>query len=549
MATGADVVADQFVKQGISWVSTLCGNGLNPLYAALINRGIRVIDFHNEQAASYMADGYSRVTNRLSVCMVSSGIAHVNALSGLVNSYYEGAPLLLISGASPGSTSGRGVFQELDQSGICSPICKYSRTVRKADELPFILRDAISTATSERPGPVHLTIPIDVLESEVGPTETMRVESTLGPAPSSTAVKRAAGLLEKAERPLLVAGAGLSRERGWESLRRFSEKFQIPFVVPIWDRGCVEEKHENFLGVVGAASGEPPLLPEADLIILAGADPDYRVGFLEPPKVDSNAATIRIDADPCRLRQGHRVTLSIQSSPSLFLDMLSDRLEIAANRADWLTRCRAELEQFRNALSAPTPTDAIETGRDIVEALAPVLSDDVLFLVDGGNIGQWAHMLLADRYPSNWLTCGPSAVVGWGLGGAMGAKMAFPEQSVLLLSGDGAFGFNIIEVESAVRHGIPFVAVVANDRAWGIVVCGQREEWQGGTVASELGEIRFDEVAKSLGAEGYRVATKRELHDRVVDGFESRGPVIIDVPVRTFSPSEARLEKRSPSDS
>jgi len=541
MATGADVVADQFAKQGISWVSTLCGNGLNPLYAALIKRGIRVIDFHNEQAASYMADGYSRLTNRLSVCMVSSGIAHVNALSGLVNSYFEGAPLLLISGASPGSTSGRGVFQELDQSGICSPVCKYSRTVTRIDELPFVLKDAISAAISERPGPVHLTIPIDVLESDVPSAGPTRVESTPSPPPSPIAVKRAAGLLEKSERPLIVAGSGLSRERGWESLKRFSERFQVPFVVPIWDRGCVEEKHENFLGVVGAASGEPPFLSEADLIILAGADPDYRVGFLEPPKVDRNASTIRVDPDPCMLRQGHRVTLTVQSSPSLFLEMLSGRLESSADRADWLARCRAELERFRGPLSTPPGGEEIETGRDIVRGLESVLTDEVLFLIDGGNIGQWAHMLLADRYPSNWLTCGPSAVVGWGLGGAMGAKVAFPERSVLLLSGDGAFGFNIIELETAVRHGIPFVAVVANDRAWGIVVCGQRREWRGSTVASELGEIRFDQVARSLGAEGYRVTTKSELRDRVVEGFENRVPTVIDVPIRTFSPSEARM--------
>jgi len=549
MATGADVVADQLVTQGISWVSTLCGNGLNPLYAALSRRGIRVIDFHNEQAASYMADGYSRLTNRLSVCMVSSGIAHVNALSGVVNSFYEGAPLLLISGASPGSTSGIGVFQELDQSGICSPVCKYSRTVRRIDELAFILRDAISVAMSERPGPVHLTIPIDVLESNVLSTEARRVESMPSPAPSSVAVERAARLLEKSERPLVVAGSGMSREGGWESLRDFSEKFHVPFAVPIWDRGCVEEKHENFLGVVGAASGEPPFLSEADLIILAGSDPDYRVGFLEPPKVDANAATIRIDADPCRLRQGHRVTLSIQSSPSLLLEKLCDRLEITAERTDWLARCRAELQQFRDMLSGPAGSEAIETGRDIVEGLEPVLTDDVLFLIDGGNIGQWAHMLLANRYPSGWLTCGPSAVVGWGLGGAMGAKMAFPERPVLLLSGDGAFGFNIIELETAARHGTPFVAVIANDRAWGIVVSGQRKEWRGNTVASELGETRFDEVARSLGAEGYQVTTKTELRDRVVEGFECRVPTIIDVPIKTFSPNEARLQKQSFSDS
>jgi acetolactate synthase-1/2/3 large subunit len=211
------------------------------------------------------------------------------------------------------------------------------------------------------------------------------------------------------------------------------------------------------------------------------------------------------------------------------------------NHRDWLADCRRRVVEFRAPwLSKHSPGEQM-TGRDIVDAIRPLLSEEMLFLIDGGNIGQWAHMALGDHYPGRWLTCGASAVVGWGIPGAMAARLAEPERPILLLSGDGAFGFTITELESAARQELPFVVVVANDSAWGIVVCGQRDAW-GSTVACETRDIRFDQIAESMGARGIRVTDPAKITGTIQEGFGSPVPVVIDVPIRVFSPTNAKAQ-------
>ncbi len=544
MANGADLVVAQLKAQGVTWLATLCGNGLNPFFDACCRGGIRVVDTHNEQAAAYMADACARLTGRLGVCAVSSGIAHINALSGVANAYFDGAPLLLITGASAGYGADRGVFQEFDQVALAAPICKYSRLVSRVEDLSFALREAISRSLAERPGPAHLTIPEDVFLASVPPLKGLRaVSKSESPIPQRSALGLAAKMIAESNRPVLVAGTGLFRSGGGQALVEFSEAFDVPFVIPIWDRGCVEKRHPSFMGVVGAASGEPPILQESDLILLVGASPDYRCGFLLPPKVQPGVYTIRIDSDPSELAKGRIADVALLGHPAKVLSMLArHRGEKGGKHRDWLNRCRNKLEEFRGPWTKPVPSRGFLTGQDIVEAIRPTLSENVILLIDGGNIGQWAHMVLADHYPSRWLTCGASAVVGWGIPGAMGARLEHPDRPILLLSGDGAFGFTPTELESAVRQELPFVAVVANDSAWGIVVCGQRDAWKGRTVASETREIRFDRLAEALGARGLRIERAHDLTKAIVDGFSQAVPTVIDVPTRVISPSDAKRE-------
>jgi len=545
--TGADLLVAELARHGIRWVATLCGNGLNPFYLACRKAGIRLVDAHNEQAAAYIADTYARLTGQLGVCAVSSGIAHCNALTGVANAYFDGAPILLITGASAGYGARRGVFQEFDQVALAAPICKSSSLVTRATDLAYMVRQAIAAASAGRQGPAHLTIPLDVLEGQVDePAEgPARMLPGIRPAvrPEPERVREAAKLVSHSRRPLIIAGTGAFYAQARDEVMEFSETAAIPIVVPIWDRGVVEEPHPNFLGVVGAASGEPRLLADADLVIAVGAQVDYRIGFLRPPAVQKDLRIIRIDSDPCQLRQGAEPDVAIAASPSICLKEVAEeviRLGGASTRVAWLEESRGRWSRFRERwVKGPLP-DRPMTGRHIVEAIRPFLTDDVVFLIDGGNIGQWAHMVLADHYPSNWITCGASAVVGWGIPGAMAAKLAFPERQVLLLSGDGAFGFTTAELESAARQGLPFVAVVANDQAWGIVVSGQRQSFgEGGIIASEIGTIRYDQVASAFGANGVRAESIEGLQDAIRQGFASGLPTVIDVPISVSGPSDA----------
>ncbi|MEM2935741.1 MAG: thiamine pyrophosphate-binding protein, partial [Candidatus Bathyarchaeia archaeon] len=517
--TGADVLVAELKRQGVAWVATLCGNGLNPFYVACRRAGLQLIDTHNEQAAAYMADAYGRLTGQVGICAVSSGVAHLNALTGVANAFFDGAPLLLITGASAGYGAGRGVFQEMDQVALAAPLCKFATWVSRVSDLPFLVRQAFAAALSGRPGPVHLTIPIDILESQVDEPKKVTMRPIMETAPlermDPRVVSEAAKVIGRAQRPLLIAGSGVFYAGGQAAMMRFSEVSAIPIVTPIWDRGAVESPHPNFLGVVGAASGEPRLLADADLIILAGARVDYRVGFLTPPAVREDAFIIRIDRDVHELRQGIEPDLALPISPASALDQLAAEMHRLGQppHIEWLKEAQERWRLFRARwVERPAPAGRPMTGRHIVDAIRPLLTEDVVFLIDGGNIGQWVHMALADHYPSRWLTCGASAVVGWGIPGAMAAKLAYPDRPVLLLSGDGAFGFTVTELESAVRQGLPFVAVVANDEAWGIVVSGQRKAYgEEGVIASRLGAIRFDRVAEALGANGLRIEKPEDL--------------------------------------
>jgi acetolactate synthase-1/2/3 large subunit len=543
---GADVLVAELARHGVQWVATLCGNGMNPFYLACRRSGIRLIDTHNEQAAAYIADAYARLTGQLGVCAVSSGVAHDNALTGVANAYFDGAAVLLITGASAGYGARHGVFQEFDQVALAAPICKFSSLVTRANDLPFLTRQAIAAASTGRPGPAHLTVPLDVLEGEVGelagePARMLPPARAAG-RPGQELLRQAAKLIAHSQQPLLIAGTGAFQAQAQEGVRELSEIADMPIVTPIWDRGIVEGPHPNFLGVVGAASGEPRILADADLVVLVGAQVDYRIGFLRPPAVHKDLRVIRIDSDPGQLRQGIEPDVALVADPPLCLKEMAEeikRLGAAHSHVAWLQEARRRWSLFRERwLKGPLPERPM-TGRHIVEAICPFLTDDTIFLIDGGNIGQWAHMVLADHYPSRWLTCGASGVVGWGIPGAMAAKLAFPQRHVLLLSGDGAFGFTTAEIESAARQNLPFVAVVADDSAWGIVVSGQRQAFgEGGVLASRFGAIRYADVAKAFGAEGRVAESPEELAAAMRQGFMSERPTIIHVPIQVGGPAD-----------
>ena len=545
--TGADLLALTLRERNVEFVATLCGNGLNPLYLACRDAGIRLIDTRNEQAAAYIADAYARLTRRVGVVAVSSGIAHINALTGIANAWFDGAPVLLITGESPSSQDGMGKFQEFDHVALARPITKYARQVREPEKIAFYVREALAQATSGRPGPVCLSIPVDVLSAEIPAGKAIRVRSGPGEVVQDAAadpdlIAEAARLIATARRPVLVAGSGVFYAEAQHELDEFARLAAIPVVVPIWDRGCIERPADYFLGVVGAASGEPRLLPDADLVLLVGCRTDYRLGFALPPTVSEKATLIRIDIDAVELRSGIEPTVKLLGDPCTVLGQLTrstQRLKAKPHSA-WLAQARRRDAAFRKRwLQAPAPPAPPMTGRHIVDAVRPFLTDDLLFLIDGGNIGQWANMALADHYPSRWLTCGASAVVGWGLPGAIGAKLAYPSRPVLLLTGDGAIGFTIGELETAVKHATPFVILLADDSAWGIVVSGQKQaHGPEGVLASRMAPVDYAQLAESFGAIGVRVERPEDLAPAIAKGLAADRVTLLHVPIAILGPAD-----------
>jgi thiamine pyrophosphate-dependent acetolactate synthase large subunit-like protein len=297
-----------------------------------------------------------------------------------------------------------------------------------------------------------------------------------------------------------VAGSRAFYSGQAEKLLQFSERHSIPLAQPIWDRGIINRPVDTYMGVIGAASGGPRLLPDADCILMAGASSDYRVDFLQ------TQATIVWDWEHAS---------GLKQYPT------------------WLAEARSRRGEFRRSVEQTGARQA-ERGTHavhIIAALREWLPDDAVLLIDGGSIGQWAHQLLCDtRYPSHWLTCGPSGVVGWGIGGAMGARLAYPDRPILLLSGDGAFTFTVAELECAVRQNLPFVAVVADDQGWGITRVGHVRQF-GEPISSSLGPIAFDRLAEALGARGIVTTHPNEIAGAIQGALAQPQVTVIHIPV------------------
>jgi acetolactate synthase-1/2/3 large subunit len=506
--TAADQLVVGLRAHGVEWIATLCGHGLDPLLHAARSAGLRLVDVRNEQTCAYIAEASGRLTRIPGVCAVSSGVAHLNALTGVANAWFDRAPMLLISGAGATLTAGMGHFQDLDQVALAEPITKYSRSIDHAERTSQILHEAFAAAAAHPQGPVHLMFPLDVQQTEVNAVDDIPASPVpwedAAPAMDPDAIGRA---LMSAESPLVIAGSSVFYDNDGDAMLRFCEESKIPVVVPIWDRGSIGRPSPSFMGVIGAATGGPEILPEADCILVAGAVPDYRLGYLH-----GKAKVLPV----------RRIWNALPRRP----------------HEKWLAHCAGKYAEFHRRVLARAKDQAGDAlhACHLIDAIAEILPENPAVLIDGGSIGQWAHHLLChDRYPGDWLTCGRSGVVGWGIGGAMAARLAFPQRPVVLLSGDGAFTFNIGDLECAARQNLGFVAIVADDQGWGITRTGHIRQF-GEAVASSLGPIAFDRLAESLGAKGVRAATPEAVRQSLRRAIGEPGVTVIHAPITGGNP-------------
>jgi acetolactate synthase-1/2/3 large subunit len=541
----ADLLVRELQARDVDCIYTLCGNGLDPLFDATYRANMRVIDTRNEQAAAYMADAAGRLTRKLGVVAVSTGVAHINALTGVCNAWYDGSPMLLITGGSDSAYAGRGNFQDMDSVGLARPLCKYSAWVDRPARIAWALDEAVRAAVTGRPGPVHLTIPTDVLRApapEADPNAGRPKSATVEYAGEAdeTSLAAAVQLICASERPFIIAGSGCFYADAAAELAVLAGQMKAPVAVPIWDRGAIEQPIPEFVGVIGAASGQPKILPDADVILLLGAEVDYRVGYVEPPAIAAGAKIIRCDVDPAKVTQGVQPDVCLLGDPRRVLRQLSEALDAEGHHgtAAWLNEARCRDADFRRAwMEMPPPESPACTGRHIIEGIRQAITDDTFLLVDGGNIGQWFHMSMCDRYPGRWMTCGRSAVVGWGFPSAAAVRSIYPDEPILLLSGDGSATFTLAEIEAAARQNLPYVAIVADDSAWGIVVSGciRREQ---PPIACQLGPIDFAKVAEGFGGRGVRVQDPSRLARAIEEGFASKQVTVIHVPVCHGGPAD-----------
>jgi thiamine pyrophosphate-dependent acetolactate synthase large subunit-like protein len=526
--TGGELVTRVLAREGVRHLFTLCGGHILPIYDACLKDGIAVIDVRHEQAAAHAADAYARLTRGLGVAVVVPGPGVTDAVTGVANAFAARSPLLLIGGASPLALKGMGALQEMEQVALFQPITKGAWAVPETRRIPELLATAIRTARSGRPGPVFVEIPVDVLMGtadeatapipEIGPVDR--------PAPSAPLVDRAAALLAAAERPVVVAGSGVYWDDAPAALARVAERAGLPVFMNGMGRGCLPADHPMAFQLARGLA-----LREADLVLVLGTPLDFRLGYGRPPAIGEAARLVMVDADPGERAANRPADVALAADVRLTLEALGASLRGAAGRTEWRRRLREKevAEQGKQAILAASDQTPITHYRLAAE-LAAVLDRTTCLIGDGGDVVTCASKIVPLSGPAQWLDPGPLGVLGVGPPFALAAKLLRPEWRVLLLSGDGAFGLNGMELETAVRFDLPLTCVVGNDGGWGMIRSIQ-ESFYGRErlVGTSLPFTRYDRIVEALGGIGETVEDPRRLRPALERALTSNRVACLNV--------------------
>lgn len=549
--TGADRLLRRLRERGVDTAFGLCGDHVNPLFVAAPRHGLRIIDSRHEAAAVHMADGYARAGRRAGVSIVTGGPGHTNSLTGIATASAAGSPVVAISGSYEPAERGRLAFQEMDQVGIVAPLVKGARLLTDPEQIDAAVEAAFADAFSGRPGPAHLSVPLSVLSREAPPGTPAASAGSPPPAndaralrPDPAAVRDLAARLRKAERPVLIAGSGAFWSAAEEALRRFAEATRTPCFTIDLARGLLSDEHPLCFGYA-----DPVLNPaarafaEADLVLLLGKRVDFRLGFGGPHVFRPEAVMAQVDIRAEEFGRNRPVQIPILADAREALDALSREArkhgdvpwperpwvgELRRRRSDWEESWR------EGEASEESPLHPLRLCR---EARAH-LTEETVIVFDGGDWPQWPRMTLRAHRPGHWVRLGALGSVGAGLPLALGAQATRPDRRVVLFIGDGGMGFHLAEIHTAVRHRLNVVIVVGNDEGWGMEREIQAALYGAEAVRGcELGPVRYDELARGLGAHGERVERPGDLRPALERALASGRPALVDVRLRKGSVS------------
>ncbi len=508
---------------GVSELFTLSGGHIFPILDASVRAGIRIVDTRHEQTAVFAAEGVAKLTRRPGVAALTAGPGVTNGISAITTSCFNGSPVVVLGGRAPQARWGSGSLQELDHVPLLAPVTKAARTVHETADIGPAVAAAAARALEPHRGPVFLDFPIDVVFSEaegtVPPPERPR-----GQEPDPDQVAEAARLVAGARRPALLAGSDVWWEGAWDALARFVETARIPTFTNGLGRGCIPADGEL------AFSRTRGAMKEADVVVVVGTPLDFRVSF---GRFGSAKVVHVVDAPG---RQAQHAELA--ASPAGDLRTIFDAMSSLADRGDvdvadhepWIERLRDDEKAKRLAESEQLTSDSVPVHPARVYGdLQARLDRDAIVIGDGGDFVSYAGRLLDSFEPGCWLDPGPYGCLGTGLGYAIAARVVHPDRQVVLLCGDGAFGFSAMDVDTLVRHGLPVVIVVGNNGSWGLEKHPMRSLY-GYDVAADLQpQCRYDEVVRALGGAGEIVSAPQGIGPALDRAFASGVPYLVNV--------------------
>ena len=525
---GADIVVRTLERAGCGNLFTLSGNHIMSIFDAALGSGVRLLHVRHEAAAVHMADAWGRLTGQCGVALVSGGAGHANALAALVTAKAACSPVVLLSGHAGRQEVGRGAFQELRQAEMAAPVSKAAWTAHSLETLGGDIARAISTAKSGRPGPVHLSLPFDLLDEAgaFGP-ERLPQLNDLAPRPqplATTAADAVLALLAAATQPLILGGPMLCHAEGL--LKTLAAATGVPSIGLESPRGLNDPALGLFAEVLG----------RADLIVLIGKAPDFTLRFADAPFVAPSSRFVVIDPEPqvvARLAQekGDRVVLQAIADPRTAAAALIARCRAPVGASAWRRDVATALAYRPSSwaqLQAPGASGRLHP-IELCRALVPHLDSDpkAVLVCDGGEIGQWPQAVLA---PPRRLINGVAGAIGASIPFALAARLAEPSAPVIAVLGDGSFGFHMAEFDTAVRTGLPFVAVLGNDATWNAEYQIQLRSWgRARAHGCDLLPTRYDLVATALGGHGEYVTAVEQLAPALARALASGKPACVNV--------------------
>ncbi len=515
---GSELVAEALKQQGVEDFFYIMGGPMMAVENACMGAGIRGIDVRHEQAGAMAAFAYSRLKNRPGVCMAASGPATTNLITGLAHALADCTPVVAFGGAAPDFSTNRGAFQDIDQLSMMKPCTKYAERVHDPHRIPELINIAIRTAMSGKPGPVYLDLPGDVLYAEVDDSKVEWPEpwdpnNRPRPAAGADQVSAVIDILKQAKQPVLISGTGIIWSDAAAELQAWVEAAGIPFYTTPQGRGVIPEDHDYCY-----LSARSTAFREADLIMVVGTRMNYIIGHAAPPRFNADAKIVRIDVDPEEIAKSPRkLDVGIVADAKVALKQLIDAAqgELSADTyVSWRDRLRGQnaskVTQQEERLSVDaTPIHPLRLCKEIRD----FIDRDAVLCVDGQEILNFGRQSIPSFTPAHRLNSGAFGTMGVGMPFGVGAKIARPDAQVVVLHGDGSFGLNAMEFDTAVRHKLPILVIISLNGGW-------TADPQGVKPGRELGYTRFDELANALGGVGYLVENPGDIQPTLAKAME-----------------------------
>ncbi|HEV7936469.1 MAG TPA: acetolactate synthase [Solirubrobacteraceae bacterium] len=522
---GGRLIARRLKANGVSKLFTLSGGHLFSIYDGCREEGIEIVDVRHEQTAAFAAEGWAKVTREVGVCALTAGPGVTNGMSAMASAQANHSPMLVLGGRAPAMRWGQGSLQEIDHVPFVRPLCKLATTAQSTAEIPGLVDEAFASALAPHGGPTFLDFPLDYVFMSAPEVDGLPPRAGHGPhRADAQAIERAARLLAEAERPVVMAGTDLYWGHGERHLLELAETLRIPVFLNGLARGCVPADHELFFSRTRSQA-----LKGADVALVIGVPMDFRLGF--GGSFGDDTAIIAIDVSEPQRAHPREPTVELYGELASTLDDLRTAAGgKALASAAWLDELRAAESERRVAELAELSDDRspLHPMRLYAE-LAKVLDRDAIVIGDGGDFVSYAGRVIDSYAPGCWLDPGPFGCLGTGPGYALAAKLAHPERQVVLLLGDGAFGFSGMEFDTLARHGINVVGLMGNNGIWALEK-HPMEFLYGYSVAADLRPAtRYDQIVEALGGYGELVERAQDVVPALERAFASGRPALVNV--------------------